>query len=76
VIGATGKFPEGKIREDDRGEVIFNVGKCENKVILEFEKPTIWIGMSAVDAVKLASKLIRYAREIAFSEDDRNATIS
>ena len=64
-LGATGEFPQGKITEDDEGEIKLAVYHRENKVIMDFGKSTAWIGFDAQQAGELASTLIKHAREIA-----------
>lgn len=60
-LGATGKFPEGKLVEHDEGEIQFSVRTFEGKVIIEWGKSVKWIGMNATQALELAACLIRHA---------------
>ncbi len=61
-IGKTGRFPQGKLREDDQGEVMFAVGSERGKVVIQFAEPTKWVGMDPQQAMNLASALIKHAR--------------
>jgi len=47
--GPTGKFPRGKARPDDEGEIALRVGTADGGpsgpiVIMDFGAPTKWIG--------------------------------
>jgi hypothetical protein len=60
-LGATGRFPEGKIHPSDEGEIRIAIGSGNGKVVIEFGKPTAWIGFTADQARLIASDLIRHA---------------
>jgi len=65
LLGPTGKFPGGRLAESDEGEILFAVGVVEKgKVIINFGKPIVWIGMSAKQARRLAKILRRRADQI------------
>ena len=56
--GATGLFPEGKIKPDDKGEIQFIIAHHEGKVILDFGKrPICWIGMSPEQADEICKAI-------------------
>jgi len=60
--GATGDFPSGKLREDDKGGLRIGVGSHEGKVIVDFgANPVTWIGMDPSDARGLAAALNKRA---------------
>jgi hypothetical protein len=44
-LGATGKFPQGKLVNHDEGEIKFAVGVKDRKVIIEFGTSVKWMGM-------------------------------
>ena len=58
-LGATGRFPDGKLIDADQGEIAFAVGSDPKtgKVVIEFGKPVAWVGMSAQQASELAESL-------------------
>ncbi len=64
-LGGTDKFPQGKLTEDDEGEIKMAVAVQGKKVIVDFGKPTAWIGMDAQQAADLAALLIYHAKELA-----------
>ena len=61
LLGATGKFPLGKIVPEDEGELALAVGHAEGKVVMDFGKPTAWIGFTAEQADELAATLRTHA---------------
>jgi hypothetical protein len=62
-LGATGKFPEGKLNSEDEGELSFAVGLQGKKIVVDFGKPVAWVGMDATQADDLASLLQDKARK-------------
>jgi hypothetical protein len=65
-FGATGEFPEGKLTENDEGEIRFGVANTAGKVVLDFGKPVAWLGMNPQQAVDLANVLISNAQMARF----------
>ena len=64
--GPTGEFPDGKIREDDDGELAIAIAanKKDGIVIMYFGKPTTWIGLKPTDVYAIAYLLVEKAKEI------------
>jgi len=60
-LGATGKFPQGKLTEQDEGELMFGVTKKDGKVVIEFGKSVRWIGLDKAQAIDLGNLLIKRA---------------
>lgn len=57
-LGHTGQFPEGQLVPDDRGELLFEVGEYEGKIILNFgDTPIQALGMTPDQADFLADAL-------------------
>jgi len=57
-LGATGKFPEGKLNEQDKGEIRFAVmGDAKGNVVLYFGRDVTWIAMPPETAYELARLL-------------------
>ena len=63
-MGATGRFPEGKLTELDEGEIRFQVGFKDGKVVMDFGQPTAWIGMHPEQAKDLARTLMKWANPV------------
>lgn len=56
-LGATGRFPQGKLTTKDEGEIQFAIGEKDGKVILDFGKATAWIGFEPEQALQIAKIL-------------------
>jgi len=63
-IGATGKFPEGKLNKTDEGEIRFAVAIENNKVVLYFGKPVAWLGCTKQQAMDIAKTIINKAQTL------------
>lgn len=63
-LGPTGKFPDGKIHEDDEGEITLGVAfdPKSNCVIVNFGKPISWIGLPPIAAIKFANMILDKAK--------------
>lgn len=64
-IGPTGEFPEGKLNENDEGEILVAVGTEDGNVVITFGKRIKWVGLPPKEAVALAEAIIERARMIA-----------
>ena len=62
--GATGRFPEGQLNSNDEGEIRIAVGHQDGKVIIDFGKPTAWIGFTSEQARLLAKSLVDHADHV------------
>lgn len=63
-VGATGRFPEGKLTKDDEGEIAIAIAHTGEKVIVDFGKPIAWIGLNAKQARDIAATLVKHAEEV------------
>ena len=61
------EFPDGRIAADDDGALTFKIGADADKgvIVIEYSKPTVWVGMQPQQAIELAQALIKHARHIA-----------
>lgn len=66
--GATGRFPGGQLTENDEGELRFQIGRLQGKVVVNFGKPVQGLGLSADQALKLATLLRGHANAIKNEE--------
>lgn len=65
-MGATGNFPQGKIINEDQGEIALGIATYQGKIIMNFgEKPISWIGFTEVEARQIAESLISRANELS-----------
>lgn len=62
--GPTGRFPQGKISNDDEGETAIAMLADGTQVRLEFRQPMRWVSMGATDAREFAMKLLALADKV------------
>lgn len=70
-LGPTGEFPQGKLNDDDEGELTIAIGIENGKVVIRFGKEVAWLGMDADGARGMAASLIRKADELAITAELR-----
>lgn len=58
------KYPRGKIHEHDNGATSIMIKSNKNTVIIQFEKPIIWLGLSSEEASAMGHALIKTAMEM------------
>ena len=66
-LGKTGRFPYGKVSEDDEGElrVAIGIDLSQGIVRIEFGKPVAWLGLPVNQARALSQMLLEKADELA-----------
>jgi hypothetical protein len=62
-LGATGRFPEGKLTKDDQGEIKIGITVKDDKIVIAFGKPVEWIGFTREQAIQIGETLINRARQ-------------
>jgi hypothetical protein len=62
-LGATGRFPQGRVSDDDEGELTLGVAfdPVDGIVRIEFGKPVAWLGLPRDNAVAFARAILRRA---------------
>lgn len=73
-LGATGKFPEGKINQDDEGELQLGIKIIDGRIVINFGKPVAWLGFPGDLAYKLANKLTELADSLTGKEKEQPQT--
>lgn len=65
-LGATGEFPEGKIREDDEGEIRLAIAADpgSGNVIIDFGTAVTWLGLPPTQAIQFGQSLIEKGRSL------------
>lgn len=63
-LGATNKFPQGKLNKDDEGELRMAVFERNGKIIIDFGKDLNWIGFGKEEAQSLGELLINKAKNL------------
>ena len=62
-IGPTGRFPQGKLTKQDKGEIALKIGRLDDKIIIEFGTALTWIGLMPRQALEIATSLIQSAHK-------------
>lgn len=60
-LGATGEFPDGKIQENDEGQIRVAITQKDGRVVIDFGKQITWIGFTKEEAKGLAELLLKHA---------------
>lgn len=63
-LGATGKFPDGKLTDSDEGEIMVGITSVEGRVIINFGKPVHWVGFTREQAMGIANSITKHAATI------------
>jgi hypothetical protein len=64
--GPTGQYPQGKYTEHDEGEITYRVAADvkEQKVIVDFGSPVVWIAFDYDSAMALSEALQKKAWQL------------
>lgn len=65
-LGATGRFPLGKLTPSDEGEIRFGIAADPQTktIILNFGKPVAWLGLPRKEAAELAAMILEKLKEL------------
>ena len=63
-LGATGKFPNGKLNESDEGELEFDIANDGKLVHFNFGQPVSWFAVPPNVALEIAARLTTHAMDI------------
>lgn len=58
------RYPQGKLNDQDDGQLAVAIGHERGNVVLNFYKPVKWIGMPPEQALGLARLLVTHAEAI------------
>jgi len=64
MIGATKKFPQGKLNKTDEGELRMAIYEEKGNIVINFGKDLSWIGFGKEDAIALGEMLISKAKNL------------
>ena len=57
-----GEYPDGRLNPEDQGALAVGIAHQNGKVVMQFPKPTTWIGFTPEQAIEMAESLIDHAR--------------
>jgi hypothetical protein len=65
-LGSTGQFPDGKIDENDEGELRLSIeaDSLTNQIIIDFGEPVTWVSLSPEEAIDFAEFITKKAKEL------------
>jgi len=64
ITGPTGKFPQGPLNEEDKGELALAVGTESGKVAIHFGTPVVWLALDPEQAILLGNTIISHAQKL------------
>ncbi len=64
LLGATGTFPRGKLRDDDEGGIRMAVGIENGVVMIAFGSQVTWLGLPKAEALALAESIRANAEKL------------
>jgi hypothetical protein len=65
---SAGEYPDGRLNQDDEGQIPMEVGHHSGKVVVRFPKPITWIGLTGDGAMEMAQCLIEHARAVGLTK--------
>ena len=71
-LGATGEFPDGRVTDDDEGEIRFAVAADSERglVHIDFGKPVHWMAMTPEQATEVGMLIRAKALEIKLHQSE------
>lgn len=64
-LGATGKYPQDKFKDDDEGEIRVAVGIHNGRVLIDFgPKQVKWLALDKQTAIAVGNQLIKKAESL------------
>lgn len=64
ILGPTGKHPDGKLKDDDDGELMIAIGTNSGNVEIQFGTYINWLAMDPKRARQFAAAIIAHANDI------------
>ena len=61
-LGAQGTHSQGKVTEDDEGDIKLMISSTEGIVRIDFGKPVAWLGLPTQDAFAMANTILKHVR--------------
>ena len=60
----TDQYPDGKISDDDEGELTVAITATEEHLVINFFKSVRWIALRRDEAIEFGEQIIKRAKEI------------
>lgn len=73
MIGKTGAYPDGKLNDDDEGEIRILCTNHKGKVVLDFGTSVVWLGFRPPQARSIAAALLKQAEAVEKDGQDDSA---
>lgn len=64
MSGFRPKFPRGKLRADDEGQLRMAFSVHGNTLVMDFGKPVAWVGLSLHEVTALREAFERYEKQL------------
>lgn len=58
------KYPQGKLNDDDEGALLIAMAIKDKTLIIDFGKPTHWIGLPKDQAIVFSKMILEAANKI------------
>ena len=58
------KYPRGKLRSDDEGQLAMAFAVKGNTLIIDFGKPVVWVGLSLHEVTALREAFEKYEKQL------------
>ena len=71
IIGATGRFPEGKLNEEDEGEIKMEIAIEKNAIVIKFGKTVSWVGFNPQQARNIAQSLMKFGDALECKDEPK-----
>jgi hypothetical protein len=65
-LGATGTYSQGKLNEDDEGDLMVKISLEGDNVRIDFGKPVAWLALDADAALAIGSGMIEHGMRLKF----------
>lgn len=59
-LGPTGQFPDGKLEENDEGQIKMLISSSEKHIRIDFGKPVAWFAMEKSQALTFAFNVLSH----------------
>lgn len=74
ILGPTGDFPQGKLKDDDEGGLMVGIAAdpAKNMLFINFATKVAWVGLPPKDARAFAAAIVAAADTLDGGEGKKN----